>query len=134
MMLVAGCTSSSHKNKKSGSPSGTTTSSTAPAKPTITAASSIPPPTGNVVPLFKTVQLTKCAAVSGGWQAAGTIHNTTGQAHEYQILVYFTTNQATVIDSATTSVQVADNQSADWQAGKQFNTEPNMRCVIVSVK
>lgn len=131
-LALAGCTSG-HKT----TPSTSVTSSKAPSspsRPALTPASSIPPPTGNVVSLFKTVTMSSCEAAPGGWKAAGTIHNTTGKAHGYQILVYFTTDQATVIDSADTTVSVATGQSATWHASAKFKTAPKMRCVIVSVK
>jgi hypothetical protein len=136
-LLLTSC-SSSGKPSAATSSAGPSTSASPGTKAssypgsTLTAASSIPPATGNKVALRKQVTQTGCAATTGGWQVSGTVHNT-GATRSYTILTYFTTSRATVIDSVTTVVHLGAGKTVAWHASKKFATAPGMRCAIVKV-
>jgi hypothetical protein len=135
LVLVAGCTSGSSKPTSSTSNSKVGSGSVS-ATPTIvyTPASSLPPAGGNVVAKYRQVTAGKCEAISGGWQLSGTVTNSTSATDTYDILVYFTDDHATVLDSASVSVTAAAGATESFTASKKFTTPPTMRCVIVSVK
>ena len=138
-LVLSGCTSSKPvvKSTKSSSSSVPATASTGPtssASPVYTPASSLPVISGNNVDKLHQVTRGTCGSVSGGWQLTGTIKNPSSSEVSYDILVYFTTTAATVINSAETTVKVKGGDTAPFTATKQFAGPPNMLCVIVSVK
>ncbi len=137
-LVLSGCTSSKAPTKPSTSSSTVAAtgshSSTGSASPVYTPASSLPAISGNNVDKLHQVTRGTCGSVSGGWQLTGTIKNPSSDEVSYDILVYFTTTSATVINSAETVVKVKGGDTAPFTATKQFAGPPNMLCVIVSVK
>jgi hypothetical protein len=143
-LLVTACTSShSEASKTSASSAGVVTGSTRPAgvssagvaaQHSVPAVASLPTPGHNDISLFKQVTTQSCQAVAGGWQVRGMAHNPAATARKYDILVYFTTPQATVINYSSAAITVAPGTTAPWTASKKFATEPGMRCVVVSVR
>jgi hypothetical protein len=96
---------------------------------------SLPPATAiaNDVGKRKSVTLTKCAAIEGGWSASGTASNPGTTAVDYAITVFFTNAAATVQDFTTASVTVAPGQSLTWTASKQFAAASTTSCVLRGV-
>jgi hypothetical protein len=127
VLLVSGCSSSSHKIA---SPSSPVSSHPTPA---ITAQ---PLPTGSIandIDKRKAIAITACAAISGGWSASGTATNDSLVTATYAITIFFTTAQATVLDYATTTVKVAAGKSQKWSAAALFTAPKGMRCVLRGV-
>ena len=74
-----------------------------------------------------------CSAAPGGWNAAGTVHNSLGKNADYKITVFFIDKQATVIGYTRTSVRVATGQKVSWHAAGKFNAVPGTNCVLRGV-
>jgi hypothetical protein len=132
--LTAGCTSSSAP-KKTETPAPSSISRPTPSKtsPTLqqnplpkTLPTNQPKVRGNVVQ-------TKCAAIPGGWSAAGTVKNPDKKKRTYHILVFFTTTHATTLDFASTKVTVPAGKTAKWQAQKKFAAQKKMLCPMPSI-
>ena len=152
-VLIAGCTSAGTATPTP-SPGGSTPSVTTPAvasnpKPTVTtptskaagsatsatSAGSIPKPASiaNDVTKRKDVELSSCAPGGGGWVAKGKVTNSGDATKDYVITVFFTTQQATVLGSATTKVSAKARTSASWQAVGHFKGTNAMTCVLRGV-
>lgn len=129
-LLVTGCTASSPV----ATPSPT---STGPASPYAGLPAGVIPtttlPTGypNVAAVRQLVKVTNCAATKDGWQAKGTVRNSGSDAQKITITVYFTTPQATVIDTAQVAVDVAVGAKGQWTAAKAFTAPSKLNCLIV---
>ncbi|MFF0309090.1 hypothetical protein ACFYSC_16810 [Streptosporangium sp. NPDC004379] len=76
---------------------------------------------------------TKCAAVPGGWGAAGTAANPGKKPVTYRIVVYFTTTKATTLDYARTQVKVPAGKTVPWSAKKKFDAEDKMLCPMPGI-
>ncbi len=87
----------------------------------------------NDVDKRKSVTITKCAAIVGGWAASGTASNPGSTTVDYTITVFFTNAVATVQDFATASVTVAPGQSSSWTASKLFAAADPTSCVLRGV-
>lgn len=96
-------------------------------------ATAIPSAVPNENTLRKTVALTACQKVTGGWQAAGTATNHASEAADYTITVFFTTSGATVIGTGDAHVHVDAGKSADWTATGTFTAPPTTQCVVRGV-
>jgi hypothetical protein len=116
--------------------------SSPPPSHTTTAAGGLPPgvepapvPTDvpNVVALRKHVTMTACAGDADGWHASGTASNPSKKDAKYTITVFFTTRSATVIDTASTTVEVAPGGREKWTATKDFTTGGQLNCVLRGV-
>ena len=81
----------------------------------------------------KSVAITACAGVAGGWAASGTATNSTTKSVKYDITIFFTNDKATVEDFATTSVTVKADGNEKWTASKQFAAAATTRCVLRGV-
>jgi len=124
LLIAAGCTS----DKKQATP----VSSTPKPSPTLKQ-NPLPSSVANNVGLRKNVAITSCAAALGGWGAAGTAKNPDKTARTYHLTVYFTTDKATTLDYAQTSVTVGAGGQAGWKANKKFSAANPMLCVLVGV-
>ncbi len=138
-VLVAGCTSGSSKSKNSVATSTsavtggkTTAKGKKTAAPTFSAAP-LPKKLTNQPSVRKYVTQTKCAAVAGGWGAAGTARNPARTARTYHITVYFTTTKATTLNYAVTAVKVAPGKTSPWRASKKFKAPSQMLCPMVAI-
>lgn len=76
---------------------------------------------------------TSCAAIPGGWSAAGTVRNTLGQPATYRITVFFTTTHATTLDYAVATVKVPARTTRRWTAAKRFAAQPQMLCPMPGI-
>ncbi|GAA1271050.1 hypothetical protein GCM10009677_24910 [Sphaerisporangium rubeum] len=79
------------------------------------------------------VTQTKCAAIPGGWSAAGTATNPGDHPVTYKIIVHFTTTHATTLDYAQTRVTVPPGKTATWTAEKHFTPQPHMLCPMPGI-
>jgi hypothetical protein len=135
VVVLSGCSSShpsptpSHSGTPSVTASRSVTAAPIPTQHSLPPASKIP----NDVALRRQVQITSCTSKPGGWQAKGTATNTGSKTVDLTITVFFTTTKATVLDYATTKVQVPGGASKDWTASADFAAEPTMRCVLRGV-
>lgn len=96
-------------------------------------ASNIPTKVPNDTKLRKNVLLSTCEKTDKGWSAAGTASNPGKKTVEYEITVFFTTSQATVIETGKTKVEVKPGKDAKWSIKKDFKTAPTMLCVLRGV-
>ena len=87
----------------------------------------------NVVDKRKSVTVTSCAAITGGWGANGTAANKSTKPVTYTITIFFTTDQATTIASATTKTTVKAGGTAKWAATAKFKAAGTMLCVLRGV-
>ena len=141
-LAAAGCTSSSHSSGKSAShsskPSGSATAShpvsSGKALPSgVVGATGVPTKVANTPALRADVRLASCTPRTRGWKAAGTVHNPHSAARRYKITVFFTTDNATVIGFAATSVHVPGKASKAWTAGATFHAAKPTLCVLRGV-
>ena len=79
------------------------------------------------------VEVSTCAAATGGWSAAGTAQNPGTESVTYAIMVFFTTQAATVVGTAETSVTVAPGESLEWSVSAQIADASDLRCVLRGV-
>lgn len=79
------------------------------------------------------VELTGCAATDDGWAASGTATAGQGRARTFVISVFFTTDQATVVEWGRTRVTVPAGERADWQVGVELPVQGELRCVLRGV-
>ena len=119
-VTLAACSSSNSPS----SSSSTTTTRVPGAVPT-----SVP----NEVSVRKDVQLLSCGATKGGWSAGGTVKNSLGHDATYQITIFFTSNQATDLAYAMSSVSVGAGQSKEWSAHATFAPPAQVLCVLRGV-
>jgi hypothetical protein len=81
----------------------------------------------------KNVHITQCAAAEGGWAAKGTAKNPTDKAITYTVTVFFTTDKATVLSAARTTVKVDPGKRAGWDITSKFTPTSNTLCVLRGV-
>ncbi|GAA2073216.1 hypothetical protein GCM10009840_02880 [Pseudolysinimonas kribbensis] len=117
-VALVGCTGGPAATR---SPSPTPTSAAVP--------SSIP----NDPALRADVRMRSCAAVEGGWAAAGRIANTSGERHDYRITVLFTSKNATVIGVGATTVPVKAGAQRNWRIRSSFVAASPTLCVLSGV-
>ncbi len=98
-----------------------------------TKANPLPSKIANQPGVRKNVVQTTCAAVPGGWGAAGTATNPGTKPVTYKIVVYFTTTKATTLDYAQTLVPVKPGKTVPWKATKQFQAQKKMLCPMPGV-
>ncbi|MCW2527764.1 MAG: hypothetical protein JWM76_2624 [Pseudonocardiales bacterium] len=125
--LVTGCTSSKRGAAKSSAT--TAAASTTPFKqfPLITGYANDPLARKNVVQ-------TKCGAITGGWEAGGTVNNPSTAAVTYTIVVYFTTQKSTAQASQQAVVPVPAGATVPWSTNAQFiPADDPMLCTMVGV-
>jgi hypothetical protein len=134
--LVASACTSSHPPTASTTPATTKATATAAHPAKGYAAASIPSSIANDPKVRKSVILSECAPVAGGWHAAGHATNPGTTPIAYAVTVFFTTESATTLNYAETTVKVAPGQRAAWSVNKSFAGPKSMRCVLrgVSVK
>jgi hypothetical protein len=96
-------------------------------------ATRVPVKVANKPALRTDVSLASCSARTHGWQASGSVHNPRSEAHRYNITVFFTTDNATVIGFAATSVRVPAKTSRTWTAGATFHASKPTLCVLRGV-
>jgi hypothetical protein len=121
-VALAACGSS---NSPSSSSSTTNTSSKVPGI--------VPTRVPNEVSVRKDAQLLSCGATKGGWSAGGTVKNSLGRDATYQITIFFTSDQATDLAYAKTSVPVSAGQSERWSAPADFAPPAQVLCVLRGV-
>jgi len=127
-LAVAGCSATS-----SGNPSAAHRSGGASGQSVRETSTTVLSKYVNTVSLRTGVVTTSCKAAPGGWEASGSIHNSSHKDHDYQLTVYFTDAQATVLGSARTSSNVAAGQAGSWNVNAQFNAPSQVNCVLVGV-
>ena len=93
----------------------------------------VPTSVPNEVSVRKDVQMLSCGATKGGWSAGGTVKNSLGHDATYQITIFFTSNQATDLAYAMTSVSVGAGQSKVWSTQATFPPPAQVLCVLRGV-
>ena len=129
---LAACSGGSNSN--SASPS--TTTSTAAAgttSSTVSGVTTIPQKVPNQVHVRKDVTMVNCGATPDGWSAGGTVKNTAGHSATYHITVFFTSDQATDLAFASTSVAVNGGQTKLWSVAASFAAPTTVLCVLRGV-
>lgn len=97
-------------------------------------ATDIPASVANNLERRKDAVITSCRpGADGGWEARGTVANTGQSPGEYAITIFFTTENATVLDYAVTSVTVEGGATQEWSAHKNFQAPANVLCVLRGV-
>ena len=74
-----------------------------------------------------------CAAVPGGWAAAGTVHNPTSARRSYVLSVDFTSPHFTDLGFASTRVDVDPGKMVDWSVEARFKAVKGTRCILRGV-
>jgi hypothetical protein len=124
--LAAGCTPPSTTAPSPG-PSGSGLPSG------VAQAGNVPTKVPNDPALRTNVTITDCSKTDKGWHAAGKASNPTNKPISYTITVFFTTDQATVLSTADTTVTVDPGKNADWNIEKDFATTPKTLCALRGV-
>jgi hypothetical protein len=96
-------------------------------------ATGVPSAVPNDFALRKTVALTGCGQVSGGWRASGAATNHTSTAVDYTVTVFFTTARDTVIGTGDTKVHVDADATARWNVTSRFAAASGTQCVVRGV-
>ena len=138
LTAVAGCSSGSSKDAKSrtrGADQDVRDQRRSAPAPSIT---QYPLPSGSITNdetgvKRKDVAITACGSTSDGWQASGTAANKGTASETYNITIFFTTTQSTVLDYASTSVKVAAGQTEKWTAAAKFSAPKQVLCVLRGV-
>ncbi|MEU7524301.1 hypothetical protein AB0A74_01045 [Saccharothrix sp. NPDC042600] len=131
VLVAAAVVSACSAGEKPAAPSSPSTSSGSVAP---SAAADIPASVANDVDRRKHAVITSCRpGPDGGWEARGTVTNSGQAAHDYSITIFFTTENATVLDHAATSVTVEGGATGEWSAQKNFPAPPNVLCVLRGV-
>jgi hypothetical protein len=99
----------------------------------VTGATAVPTAVPNKPALRANVAISSCTARPGGWRAAGTVHNPASHAAKYRITVFFTTQHATVIGAAATTVSVGAGAKKSWRANAKFHPAKPTLCVLRGV-
>ena len=81
----------------------------------------------------RSVAITSCKRVDGGWSATGTAANPGAEDASYTVTIFFTTKQATAVDFALTTVSVPAGGTVTWTASKQFAAPDGTLCVLRGV-
>lgn len=79
------------------------------------------------------VRLKKCEATKHGWQAVGTVKNSSQSTTSYFITVYFADSHGTVTGWSQTQEDAAPGMSTSWKAGARFTASAATDCTIVAV-
>jgi hypothetical protein len=93
----------------------------------------VPTSVPNDPTLRNNVTLSSCASTSVGWAASGTARNPSKSSASYRITVFFTTDHATVIGHASTTVTVPGGASHPWTVAATFHPASPTRCVLRGV-
>ena len=134
LICVASCSHSSGSHHRSIAGSAAASRTSAPSVTTTLQQNPLPAKLPKNDPAArKDVVQTKCAAIRGGWGASGYVKNSARATRVYQIMVFFTTTQATTLDYAKTSVTVGAGKTVDWSATKKFAAQPKMLCPMPSI-
>lgn len=134
-LTLTGCTggsapSASADRTSNGAP---TTPSGAALPDGVVGATAVPTGVPNNPGLRGNVTMSSCAARSGGWGASGTVHNPDAQAARYRITVFFTTDHATVIGFAATTVSLAAKETKTWSVSATMHAATPTLCVLRGV-
>ena len=138
-LTASGCTSSRHPVGHATSPTDTGRPSPSHARsakglpPGVVGATNIPAKVANRPALRADVGLATCSPRPHGWQASGSARNPGKKPATYKITVFFTSNQATVIGTARTSVRVLPGRSRRWTASSTFHPAKPTLCVLRGV-
>ena len=131
-LVVSACTSSPTPNAST-TPAPTKVSATSAHPAKGYPAARIPSSVANDPKVRKSVTLSECAPVAGGWRAAGHATNPGTASIDYAVTVFFTTASATTLNYAETTVTVAPGKTASWSVNKEFTGPKSMRCVLRGV-
>jgi len=93
----------------------------------------VPAAVPNKTALRADVAMSSCSPHAGGWMASGSARNPRKKATTYKITVFFTSNQATVIGTARTSVRVPPGGTEHWTATSKFHPAKPTLCVLRGV-
>jgi hypothetical protein len=135
VLATAGCTSSDKGTHPTLSTSAKSTAakSGAALPPGVVGLTKVPTAVPNKPTLRNNVSLSSCASAHGGWAASGTARNPSKSSASYRITVFFTTDHATVIGQAATTVQVAAGASSPWIVTGAFHPASPTLCVLRGV-
>lgn len=120
-------------------PQASTTSASTMAKGTSTHAAKaylpapIPASVANDPKVRKSVSLSECSPTAGGYHAGGRATNSGTSPVTYAVTVFFTTESATTLNYAATTVTVDPGKSSSWSVSKKFTGPKAMRCVLRGV-
>jgi hypothetical protein len=131
--LVASACTGSHPPTASTTPATTKAAATSTHPVKSYPAVRIPASVANDPKVRKSVSLSECAPVTGGYHAAGRAANPGTAPVTYAVTVFFTTESATTLNYAETTVKVAPGESAVWSVSKNFAGPKSMRCVLRGV-
>jgi PBP1b-binding outer membrane lipoprotein LpoB len=141
-VALTGCSGSKHAPPASSTPASSASSSglipqpAAPPAPTSL-------PTYRQYPVPSTVRddptkrqqvhIDSCASTGSDATARGTIRNSGSKRVSYDITVFFTSNTATAVNYATTTVTVGAAAAASFTAERAFAAPVAMLCVLAGV-
>jgi hypothetical protein len=140
--ILAGCTgsrapSASGSRPRTGPSSAATGATSPPAGASlpagVTGATTVPTAVPNKPALRANVVISSCAPRRDGWRASGTVRNPASHTAKYRITVFFTTEHATVIGSASTTVSVVARETKTWKASAEFHPARPTLCVLRGV-
>ena len=96
-------------------------------------AGKVPTKVPNDPALRKNVTVSDCSQAGKGWKAAGKATNPSDKPLDYTLTVFFTSDKATVLNTADTSVKVEPGKTAEWTIQKDFPATAKTLCVLRGV-
>lgn len=93
----------------------------------------VPSKVGNNPDKRSAVSVTSCKATADGWMAAGTATATKSGPETFTITVFFTTEQATVVEWGKTTVTARAGATATWQIAKRLPVRSTLLCPLRGV-
>lgn len=79
------------------------------------------------------VAIKGCQPTDSGWAANGLVINDRDSELSYEITVFFTTEEGTVIGFGTTTVDIAGSQTSAWEVATDFTAPDPTLCVLRGV-
>lgn len=119
------------------SPTSNTTTTAGPQllgeSPGVTGSTDVPAKVPNDTTKRAAVTLDTCTATVDGWQAQGTITNTTTATTQYLITVFFTGTNGTVVGWSQTANEATGENPTEWTAAATFTAPAETSCTLVGV-
>ena len=129
LLLLVGCTSG-----PGSTPTSTHTATDVAGLPKgVQQATNVPTAVPNTPALRKNVTLAACEKADGGWKASGTATNPGGDAVDYTVTVFFTTDKGTVLGTADTTLTIAPGEKKPWNVTAKLTPAPTTTCVLRGV-
>ncbi|MBF4625760.1 hypothetical protein [Clavibacter sp. VKM Ac-2872] len=98
-----------------------------------TGAKAVPYDVPNDAEARKSTSVTGCVRINGGWAMTGTMSNASSKDASFDVTVFFSTPQATVLATGKTTVDAPSQETTEWRVEASFDAPQDVRCVLRGV-